>query len=121
MASTAAAPAARAALRLSFDAIAGHHDDRRRRGQGARRPHDVEAVAIRQPEIGDEQVRRLFFQGGEPRLARSRGDHAIPMPAQESLVRGHEVGFVLHHEHVPCLPSGVSPIARAAFATRRRP
>src|SRR5215468_10290851 len=75
----------------------GDHDDGHGRMDGLGGSDDVEAVAVREPEVGDHEAGEF---GDEPQSLRPRAsrDHPIALPPQQAIIGDPQIRLVVDDE-----------------------
>src|SRR6185503_5718328 len=66
--------------------------------RAARGPDDVEAIAVRQSKIRDDEMGHRVGQRGQARGAGGDGEHVEALPPEEPLVGGEEVRLIVHDQ-----------------------
>src|SRR6266542_2031984 len=94
-------------------------DHGRAQGEPLSSPDDVEPVAVRQPEVGDDEPRPHAFQQPHPLGTRGSPHHPVPRAAEQSLVGRPHVRLILNDQDLVHV-SQVRPAGSGARAYARR-
>src|SRR5262245_38271644 len=76
----------------------GGDDDRWRRGGRARRAHDIEAIAVGEPQISDDEDQTLGLEDVQGVTPRSGRDDPVAHALEETLIGRGQVGLVVNDQ-----------------------
>src|SRR5213079_2989067 len=99
--------------------VAGDHDDRQRGMHAADFADRIEAGAVWQLQVGDDEVDPGRAAARDPRLERAGALHAIAFPAEQQLDHLRQARVIVDQEHAR--PHQAAPSQRGRSSSKQAP